>query len=160
MNARLQLVVEQFRVNDRFIRQVVDHGDEGVLFVRPLDRVNSMHWVFGHIAVARLILAQALGLKVDLSWRGLFDQGVEPREPEAYPSAGEITHAMEGISAELFGRIEQLTDEELAATPTFHLEGMEDSVAGMISHFALHECYHVGQLLYIHRIHGGDRLVG
>ena len=44
--------------------------------------------------------------------------------------------------------------------PPYSIPGIEKTTAGTLAFLSLHESYHVGQLAYILRLHGREKLVG
>jgi uncharacterized damage-inducible protein DinB len=86
--------------------------------------------------------------------------GAEVKDPSAYPSIGEIHTSFLDISAKLKARFETLTEADLAGEPPYSIGGIEKTTAGLLAFSSLHESYHVGQLAYIIRMHGGKTLVG
>jgi len=160
MNPRIKLPVELFSVSDPLVLKAVEQVKESDLFVRPMDKGNSFHWVFGHITATRYGLAQALGVKASVAWEKLFDYGVEVVDQKEYPSLGEIKTAFLDVSGKLKERFETVTDKDLEGEPPFPIPGLEKSLAGYLTFLSYHEGYHVGQLAYLLRLHGGDKLIG
>jgi uncharacterized damage-inducible protein DinB len=58
-------------------------------------------------------------------------------------------------------RLATITDEELSGAPSFtvKVDGADETVGGIVSFVALHEAYHIGQLAYVTRLLGGERLI-
>jgi len=160
MNPRIKLPVGLFNVSDPIVLKAVDQVQESDLFIRPLDKGNSFHWVFGHITATRYGLAQALGVKASVAWEKLFEYGVEVVDRSEYPSLEEIKAAFLDISGRLKERFKTVTDQDLEGEPPFAIPGVEKSLAGYLAFLSYHEGYHVGQLAYILRLHGGDKLIG
>ena len=160
MNQRIKLSVELHKFNEYLTLKALGELDSEHLYERPLDRCNSFYWVIGHIVWTRYELAKALGLEETLPGGDLFEIGAEIRDPEVYPPFEELTAAYTDICAKLNTKFEVLTDAELDGTPPFKIPGIEESIAGIVSFLSFHESYHVGQLAYILRIHGGKQLVG
>ena len=160
MNPRIKLIVEVYSVSEALVLKAVGQAKEADLFIRPLDKGNSFHWVFGHITATRYSLAQALGLKASVAWEKLFEYGAETIDRAEYPSLDEIKTAFLDVSGKLKERFETATDQDLAVEPPFSISGVEKSLAGHLAFLSHHEGYHVGQLAYVLRLHGGDKLVG
>jgi uncharacterized damage-inducible protein DinB len=160
MHPRIKLTAELYGLNKYLALKALDEAKPDDLFVRPSEKGNSFHWIFRHVTASRFTLAQAIGLKDEVAWGKLFDMGAEPKEPSAYPAVGEIKKAFLDISDRLQSRFESMTEGDLSGQPPFKIPGIEETIAGSISFMAFHEGYHVGQLAYVLRLHGGDKLVG
>jgi len=135
-------------------------ANEADLYDRPMDKANSLHWVAGHLAASRYTVAKMLGVEAEFPKAQLFDYGAEPQDPSAYPTIEEIVTGWNNISEKLKDQFEKVGDDVLVGKPPFEVPGVEKTVAGMVAFLQLHESYHVGQMAYINRLHGGERLVG
>lgn len=160
MIPRIKLVTELYAVSERLALKALGEMKPEDLFVRPDDKANSFHWVFGHITSSRFGLAKALGLNDDVAWGKLYDMGADVYDASTYPPFEEIHAAFLDISKKLKARFETLTEADLAVEPPFSIPGIEKSTAGTLAFLSLHESYHVGQLAYILRLHGRAKLVG
>jgi uncharacterized damage-inducible protein DinB len=160
MIARIKLVTELYTVSERLALKAFGEMKPEDMYVRPNDKANSFHWVFGHITSSRYGLAKALGLNEDFAWEKLYDMGADVYDASAYPSIDELHAAFLSISTKLKARFETLTEADLEIEPPFSIPGVEKSTAGTLAFLSLHESYHVGQLAYILRLHGRAKLVG
>ena len=160
MNPRIKLIVDLYNVNQALALKSLGQTKPENLHLRTLDKGNSVYWVFAHITVSRYTLAKALGMEEGVVWGGMFDFGSEPQDPAGYPSIDEIKAAFLDISDKLKKRFETVTEADLAIEPPFTIPGIEKSAAGTLAFMSLHESYHVGQLAYLQRLQGGDKLVG
>ncbi len=160
MIPRIKLIVDLYGVSERLALKALGEMKPEDLYERPIDKANSFHWVFGHIASSRYGLARALGLKESVVWGELYDYGSDVYDVSKYPTIEEIHTAFIDITKKLKARFETLTDEDLAVEPPFTIPGIEKNAAGTLSFLSLHESYHVGQLAYILRLHGRDKLTG
>ena len=155
----LKGIAGQYGVNTGLVvKAFADIKDEDI-FRRP-DGANSLHWIAGHITDSRMYIGGLAGLGTKSLWGKLFDGGCEIKEPEAYPPIGEILSAFKDIGAKLVTRFDELSDDELAASVEPDFPGQEKTVFGAIAFLSLHESYHVGQLAYIRRLFGYERLTG
>ena len=160
MNLQLKPIADLYNVNTNLFLKALDMADEKDLFDRPLGKANSLHWVAGHLTASRFTVANMLGLKAEFPKAALFNFGVEPQDPSDYPTIEEIVLAWNDISEKIEDQFKKVSDDVLAGKPPFEVPGVEKTVAGMITFLQLHESYHVGQMAYINRLHGGDKLVG
>jgi hypothetical protein len=160
MNPRIKLSVELYTLNEYLALKALKEAKPETLDDRPLDKANSFAWIFGHITGSRFQVAKMIGLDKEFKWGDLYDMGAGVKDAAAYPSLDDLTGAYKEISAALNSRFEELTDADLDGEPAFKIPGIEESAAGMISFMAFHESYHIGQLAYLQRLHGGEKLVG
>lgn len=160
MIPRIKLIAELYDVSERLALKALSEMKPDDLYSRPIDQANSFHWVFGHITASRYGLAKTLGLAESVSWEKLYDRGAELQDQTAYASIDEIKSALVHITKKLQQRFESITEQELTVEPPFSIPGTEKSIAGNLAFLSLHESYHVGQLAYILRLHGREKLVG
>ncbi len=160
MNAQLKAIADLYSVNTNLFLKALDMADEKNLHDRPLGKANSLLWVAGHLTASRFTVANMLGLKEEFPKAELFNYGAEPKDPSEYPSIEDIVLGWNDIAEKLMAQFEKVSDDVLAGKPPFEVPGVEKTVAGMVAFLQLHESYHVGQLAYINRLHGGDKLVG
>jgi uncharacterized damage-inducible protein DinB len=160
MNPRIKLSVELYTLNEHLALKALGEAKPETLDDRPLDKANSFAWIFGHITGSRFQVARMIGLDKEFPWGDVYNMGTEVKSSDSYPSVDKLKAAYEEISAALKERFEELTDADLDGEPAFKIPGIEESTAGMLSFMAFHEAYHVGQLAYIQRLHGGKGLVG
>jgi len=160
MNPRIKLVTELYEVSERLALKALNAVKTEDLYERPLDKANSFHWVFGHITASRYGLAKYIGMTESVPWEKLYEYGADVHDRSAYPTIDEIKTAFLEITKKLKARFETLTEKDLAGEPPFAIPGLEKSVAGILAFMSFHESYHVGQLAYLQRLHGGEKLVG
>jgi hypothetical protein len=160
MNLRIKLSAELYTVNRALALKALNEATPATLEVRPMDKANSFAWVFGHITGSRFQIGKLIGLMSEFPWTELYNAARDVRETDVYPSIDKLKSAYEEIGDRLNERFEELTEVDLDGASVLKIQGVEKSVAGMISAFAFHEAYHVGQLAYIQRLHGGEKLVG
>jgi len=125
-----------------------------------MEHGNSFLFVAGHITAYRHSVAALLGVKEEWPHQALFARGAEVKDPSAYPSLDEIKTAFDSISAKINKRFLEVTEADLSGPAPFKMPGLEETAGGIVAFLAMHEAYHVGQLAYILRLHGGERLVG
>ena len=160
MNPQLKPIVNLYNVNTNLFLKALDMANEADLYDRPLGKANSLHWIAGHLTVTRFMVAKMLGLQVEFPKAQLFEFGAEPQDPSAYPTIEEIVTGWNNISEKLKDQFEKVGDDVLAGKPPFEVPGVEKTIGALVAFLQLHESYHVGQLAYINRLHGGERLTG
>ena len=160
MTPRLEYTVNLYRINTGLFRRVTELLDVKDIDFRPLGTGNSFRFLTGHITLYRHSLAATLGLDVKFRWTELFDLGARPMDPSAYPPMKDLLNAFNKVSDPMMKRLESITDEELDGQPSFSVQvpGTVDTVGGILSFGAIHEAYHIGQMAYLVRLLGGQRL--
>ncbi len=161
MSPRLEYTVNLYRINTGLFRRVTELCGMKDIDHRPLKNGNSFRFLTGHITLYRHSLAATLGLEVKFRWTELFDLGARPMEPSAYPPMKDLLNAFNKVSDSMMKRLESITDAELDGLPSFTVEvpGAVNTVGGIVSFGALHESYHIGQMAYLVRLLGGERLI-
>jgi uncharacterized damage-inducible protein DinB len=66
---------------------------------------------------------------------------------------------MSDVSRRLHAKLATLDDEQASRPPAVDMPGTE-TVADLVAGFALHDCYHVGQMAYIRKALGYPALAG
>ncbi|MEE8575662.1 MAG: DinB family protein [candidate division Zixibacteria bacterium] len=160
MNPKIEYLHLLFKVNTDLFNKALEMSANGDHFERPADKANSLHWVAGHLTNSRFTIAQMLGLKEEYEYDSLFSFGSEIKEIDAYPSLDEIKRSWEEISAKMLALFESVTDDHLASEAPFEVPGVPKRIGEMVAFLQLHDSYHVGQLAYINRLLGAERLVG
>jgi uncharacterized damage-inducible protein DinB len=161
MTPRLEYTVSLYRINTGLFRRVTELFDVKNIDHRPLEVGNSFRFLTGHITLYRHSLAATLGLAVKFRWTELFDLGARPMAPSVYPPMNEVLDAFNKVSDPMLKRLESITDEQLDGPPSFTVQvpGAVNTVGGIVSFGAAHEAYHIGQMAYLVRLLGGERLI-
>ena|SRR3972149_3509737 len=160
MNSSFETVRDLYNLNTGLFLKALENVKDSDLFFRPFDKANSLHWVAGHLVTSRYTSANILGIDDACPWGKMFDFGAEVKEQSVYPAVEELKTAWQDVSAKMIDRFNVVTDEDLAGDPPFEIPGMESTKAAAVAFLIFHEAYHVGQLAYIRRLRGYDRLVG
>ena len=109
MIPRIKLVTELYGVSERLALKALGGMRPEDYYIRPDDKANSFHWVFGHITSSRFGLAKNLGLQESFAWGKLYEMGADVYDVSAYPSIDELHAAFLDISKKLKARFETLT---------------------------------------------------
>jgi DinB superfamily len=109
------------------------------------EETNHGAWLIGHIVSGRYMVAASLGLSVEEPYPDLF-KGGKGRQDVEYPSLYDLTKDWDTISGQLINHFENLSENDLQQESPFPLPIAEQTVEGMVSYFAHHEGYHLGQL--------------
>ena len=127
---------------------------------RPQDSCNCALWIVGHIAWARSRALKLLGVTWTAPWLTQFERGSKPEDASLYPSCDEVLAAWQELSASLPPALEAAPADAMATPAPPPSPSFDGTVGGMVSFLAMHETYHVGQIVYLRRFLGHDRVVG
>jgi uncharacterized damage-inducible protein DinB len=161
MIPKLEYTADLYRINTGLFRRATELLDVKDIDRRPQETGNSFRFLTGHITLYRHSIAATLGLRVAFPWTELFDLGARPLDPSKYPPMKDLTDAFNKVTDKMMKRLEQVEEAELDGKPSFTVEvlGAVNTVGGVVSFGALHEAYHIGQMAYLVRLLGGDRLI-
>lgn len=152
-------IVTIFAINNSFVPGALDGLTDKELWSSLTPRNNTMLWVAGHVVQTRAMILQILGEPVDTGWGKLFDRGATVGESSQYPSGGDIVRVMAEITPRLMAKLASLDDETLAKPATIGVPGTQ-TLADELAFFALHDAYHIGQMVYIRKGLGYPGLAG
>lgn len=149
-----------FGINTQLLSNALTGVSEQDFLRRPTPVTNSAAWIAGHAIQTRAMLLGLLGDPVETGWGATFNRGAEPTSAEAFPSRDAMLALASDIATRLQAKLATLDDAALSADAQGPKLPMVKSVAEMLSFFALHDSYHVGQLAYIRKALGYPQLVG
>jgi len=147
MDPVLAACVTMMGTNEQLLGKAVDGLAPEEAWKHP-GEANPIHWIAGHIAFYRHSLAAALGAGAPLPWEQ-FRIASQPDPTAEGPALPEILDAFESAAPRLAARYAELTEADLGAPAPFKLPTPDPTVRGMITFFAYHEAYHVGQIGYV-----------
>jgi uncharacterized damage-inducible protein DinB len=127
---------------------------------RPNDHSNALLWIVGHIVWARSRSLQFLGSTWTRPWLPLFARGAKLVDQPEYPSPDEIVLAWKHVAACLTAALEAADEEKLSAPAPEKSPSFDGKIGGLVSFFAFHETYHVGQVAYLRCWLGHDPVLG
>jgi len=148
-----------FAINDDIVSRAIDGLTDEQLWTRPTELNNPMLWIVGHFVQTRTELLAFLGDAVDTGWGDRFIRGAVLGDHAQYPQRHEIQRVMGEVRERLHAKLATLDDDQLRQPPAIAVPGahtLADGVAG----FALHDCYHVGQMGYLRKALGFPALAG
>lgn len=148
-----------FAFNDNFVLRAMDGLSDDELNAAPTKRNNSILWVAGHVVQTRAMVLQMLGEPVDTGWGNLFDRGATISNAKQYPSREDIARVMHEVSPRLHAKLGSLKDEHLARSASIGIPGIK-TFTDELAFFALHDSYHIGQMVYIRKGLGYPGLAG
>ena len=152
-------MAKMFAINDDIVGRAVDCLTDEQLWTRLTERNNPMMWIVGHFVQTRVELLALLGERIDTGWGDRFARGAPVGNRALYPPREDVQRVMNDVSRRLQVKLATLDDEQLRQPPAIAVLGAE-TLADGIAGFALHDCYHVGQMGYIRKALGYPALVG
>ena len=148
-----------FSFNDNFLLHSLEGLSEEELWRAPTSYNNPILWVAGHAAQTRATVVQMLGEHFETGWGNLFDRGAKVGDAKLYPSGPEVARVTSEVSSRLGSALANLKEERLSGPASLPISGIE-TFADELAFFALHDSYHVGQLVYIRKSLGYPGLAG
>ncbi len=124
----------------------------------PSQNSNPMVWMAGHLAQSRARLARLLGVEQDIPWPSLFKQGSAPPGTEEYPALADIRRAWDTAGKALRARLRTMSEAELYGDLEVKIPSTDGTLRGAIVFALFHEGYHVGQMGYVRRTLGKERI--
>lgn len=108
---------------------------------------NSIVYVAGHMLGTRIGLCQGLGLQVADPWKALFE--ARCTDGAAYPRLAEMRDAWSRTAEALLTCGRGLSEEDALKPHSMPLPGEDRTVRGMLTFFAWHDSYHLGQIGFL-----------
>jgi uncharacterized damage-inducible protein DinB len=149
-----------YKRNQEFLAKAIDGLSEEQWQQRPGESSSCALWIVGHIVWARSRALQFIGYTWTQPWLNLFARGSKPADADQYPSAAELLDAWEDLCTSLPAALEEVHEDVLSKPVQQPSPSFDGTVGGMISFLAMHESYHVGQVVYLRRLLGHDKVVG
>lgn len=148
-----------FAFNDSFVVQALDGLTQEELWRAPTSHNNPLLWVAGHLVQTRVTVLGLLGEQVDTGWGDLFQRGARIGDVKQYPSGSEIARVMGEISPRLHAALARQSADQLNRSASLPIPGIK-TLGDELAFFALHDSYHIGQLVYIRKGLGYPGLAG
>ena len=135
------------------------HGlDPDELTRAPAEHANPMVWMAGHLAQSRVRLGRLLGVDAEIPWPSLFQRESAPPRAEQYPALADIRRVWDQAGAALRTRLHGMRDADLYDELQVKIPSTDGTLEGAIVFALFHEGYHVGQMGYVRRTLGKDRI--
>ena len=160
MDPQITPSVELYGVSTALAEKAIDGLSCAELRKPAGPHSNPTISILAHLAHTRCSLLRLLGSDRELPWEGRFGRGGAMDDPTQYPERDEILAVWKEATAQLNQRFEELTDEELSAEAPRRFPVPDNTLRGAINFLAYHEAYHVGQLAYLRKWLGKEKLVG
>ena len=145
MEASLSATVGMFRAADHYM----SHSTSGLsaeALTHRIGAANSILWIVGHATVGRLRLLALLGEPGDVPWAALFGKGSAETADAARPDLDTLLARWRDTTELLEQRLAALTAADLAAAAPYDLPTSDPTLLGVVTYFAFHEAYHIGQI--------------
>jgi DinB superfamily len=124
----------------------------------PAEHANPMVWMAGHLAQSRVRLGQMLGVEAEVPWPSLFQRESSPPKADQYPALADIRRVWDQAGAALRARLRGMSDADLYGELEVKIPSTDGTLRGAIVFALFHEGYHVGQMGYVRRTLGKDRI--
>jgi DinB superfamily len=162
MPAATELVTTDFifKRNQELLTKAIDGLTDEQWNIRPLDACNSVLWLVGHIVWARSRALQLVGFTWTKPWLVQFARGSKPTESTAYPTRMEMMDAWHDLCSSFPAALGEISHDVLAKPVQQPSPSFDGTVGGMVGFLAMHESYHVGQVVYARRMLGCDEISG
>jgi len=149
-----------YKRNEAMLAKAIDGLSTEQWNSRPQDTSNCALWILGHIVWARSRALKMLGVDWTSPWLTYFERGSKPTDAVNYPPCEEVVAAWKELTEKMPAALEGVKPEAMAEPATQPSPSFDGTIGGMVSFLAMHETYHVGQVVYVRRLLGHDRIVG
>lgn len=149
-----------YKRNQELLAKAIDRLTAEQWLKRPGETSNAALWILGHMVWARSRALQMIGYTWTKPWLSLFERGSKPAEDSQYPAATEVLDAWDDLCTSFPAALEAAPEAVLAKPAQQPSPSFDGTVGGMINFLAMHETYHVGQVVYVRRLLGHERVVG
>ncbi|WP_228432190.1 DinB family protein [Chryseobacterium cucumeris] len=109
----MELVIPAYRMHSQSFMNVLDGISEEDALKRIENKTNHIVWMAGNFVKMRYVLGSVLGLQGEDPYNDLFFQGKALDENFKYPTLAELKENFHTISAKVFQKLQEVTDEEL-----------------------------------------------
>ncbi len=149
-----------YRRNQDLIAKAIDGLSSEQWTRRPLETGNSALWLLGHMVWTRSRALQLVGFTWTKPWLDLFVRGSKPSENPNYPPANELLDAWHDLCISFPATLDEISSDTLSKPVQQPSPSFDGTVGGMVGFLAMHESYHVGQLVYVCRMLGRNGIIG
>ena len=154
MHTSLAPFADLFRLNTKLFRNTLAGLDEVDATARPNEHTNSAAFIGGHLVETRAWMGRYLGLATPAPFGGVLEHATSLDQIKELPKLVDIRPAWEALSETVSARLDQVTEEQLAAPGSQKFPGVAPTVLGGIAFLLQHESYHIGQLAYLRKYLG------
>lgn len=110
---KIEVITPAYRMHSQSFMNVLDGISEEDALKRIENKTNHIVWMAGNFVNMRYSLGWVLGLKDEDPYSELFFQGKTLDETKKYPDLAELKKNFHDISAKVYQRLLEVTDDEL-----------------------------------------------
>ena len=147
----LQAFSVTLAINRKLFTNALDGITTEQLQERASDSTNHLLWLAGHLAHNRATMANFLGSTIE-SPLEVFNGELDPNA--TYPSLDEIMEFHTKATHAILERIPLADEALLTSDSPIKFPIADSSVHGLLTFFAQHEAYHIGQMGLLRKFHG------
>lgn len=141
----LTSVKEIFELHTRLFLNVLEGISENDAQQPLSESTNHIAWLTGHIASSRHAVTKLLGGSNEEPYPELFSKG-KGIEVVTYPSLTELKADWADTSDLLMKLLDEIEPKKLESEAPFKVPLGNGSIRSLITFFAHHEAYHIGQI--------------
>lgn len=134
-----------FKLQTRLFNNVIQGVTDEQRHLKISDNTNHIGWLIGHVVSSRYMAANLLGVQLNEPCPEYFANGKGLQEGE-YPTISEMTLGWNELSEKLNDAFDNASEELLDAQPPMQTPIGLNSIIGLITFFAHHESYTLGQI--------------
>jgi hypothetical protein len=157
MNQAIKSALELYKFDNALFQERIGSLENSVAGRRVSDKANPIIWVAGHITNSRTHLLELFGTKKDFEWAPLFQEPYD--SAREYPDISVIKEAWTEVTNELFDKLGEASDDQLAREVGYKIPHGDNTVRGAIVFLLYHEAWHLGQIAYIRKCTDMEGLV-
>ena len=150
--AQLAITALMFERNQAMLAKGIDGLANEQWKARPQDSCNCALWIVGHIVWARSRTLKLLGVEWSAPWLKFFERGSNHADAPNYPPAEELLAAWKETTISLPSALASVSPETISAPAPTPSPSLDGTIGGMVSFLALHEGYHIGQIVYLRKL--------
>ena len=149
-----------YKFNTDIINKAIADVKPEDWFRTPGDDSNHLMWLLGHVVVHRGLVLKTVGADWNASWAPLFARGAQRGDASQYPSVEEMREAWTQVSEQLKTTLNESSAETLGSPSPKGVPSFDEKISGTVAFLAFHDCYHTGQMSFLHKWLGYGQTVG
>jgi len=144
---------EMLKLNTRLFLNCLAGVDDTTARKRLSGDTNSIGFLACHVLHARYYLGSFMGLEPLNPFQEMFDSAHDVNDL-AVPPLEELRSAWRELSAQLEGRLPELSEAELDRDAGQEFPVGDGTVRGAVAFLVQHESYHIGQMALLRKCFG------
>lgn len=155
----INTIIAQFDLQTSWFLNALENITEEECNVQSFENLNPIKWVAGHLTDARMtIFGIVSGNLINNQYKKLFGKGSSNKISDSFPTVEQIKTDWTTISIELKKALQNISEEKLISKPPFQTSIPDETLLGLITYFAIHESFHIGQLSLQRKLIGKDAM--